>query len=361
MNKQLFQFGALVDNVMEKVYLSKPESLREQEKIFRKMTKKDRNSRIMYPFALDMSSNEVTYILDANQKKKYVCLDCKKPLIPRALVSSKRYAHFYHKNTENRICEESFEHHFVKNELSSKLKENIGNEVVLWLWYLVDDHQKQVNLMEEVVKVELEHSVRDENGVIKARADIALLDKDEVILWAVEVVDSHRVENETLEFYKSLEINCIEVYVNSINNYNVIHFVGEPVPHYDGSVSERLELYNQAHSIDYKARLVIRNKLSHPPEYEKLQTLTAVFEIKEGSYYKDSNKIRFYFTGEDLLEIFEFLRDNQELINFLIAQKRKEERGKYDNREQFKELESRWRQNQEQRRQSSLDEDFFNT
>ena len=171
--------------------------------------------------------------------------------------------------------------------------------------------------MENVTKVELEYAIKDNLGAVKARSDIALLDKENNVLWAIEVVNTHRIEKETLEFYKNSEINCIEVYVNRLTNYDIIHYVGEPVPVYDGSVFESIELKNNEQSIDYKARLVIRNSFTRPPESKRLDTLTALLEIK-GKHYKKNNKIQFYLTGEDLLNIFEFLRDNQELINFLI-------------------------------------------
>ncbi len=350
------EFHELISEIQREMNEEKPEEFHNHETAFKIMTKNKKDSAIMYPYALDVFDEEVVYIRNANPKKRYVCLDCKQVLIPRALESEKIHAHFYHKSGEERRCEESYEHYFVKNKLFNNLRNKIGDEIFLDFWYLIDENQARVNLMKDVVDIKLEHNTKDNGGNARARADIALLNENDEVLWAVEIVHSHRVEKETLEFYKNSEINCIEVYISDWKKYEILHYIQEPAPHFDGQIFESVELRNNVTYLDYKARLVIRNRYSRPPESKMLNSLTTLFEFKQSLCHEADDKYRFYLTGDDLLELFVFLRDNQELVNLLIAQRRDEERNQFYEKKQFKEIEKVWRTKHRNHNQLSLDD-----
>ncbi|MHA1223495.1 MAG: hypothetical protein ACTSP3_09665 [Candidatus Heimdallarchaeaceae archaeon] len=353
----IIDFKQLIEDIRVQMHKETSEEVFENEKNFHIRDAISKNASVQYPFAIDVDKGEVVYISEAQPRKSYMCLDCNQPMFPRALHSDKVRPHFFHKYEGIKKCEESYEHYFIKTILFTQLQVFLGSYVVLDLWYLEDEHQARVNLIDKITTVEIEYHIKDEENKIQAVADIALLDQNNKIRWALEIVHSHPVSKETLEFYKDKEINCIEIYTYGWKFYKVLYYEGEPVPCFDGKIFEELEFGDNRISFESKGRMVIRNKYTRPPESKMLYSLTSLLEIRKGCYYVKDDKIQFYLTGEDLKNLFLFLRDNQDLINILIAQNRKiqlqQQFAQYE-QEQFKELEKVWRNKIKKYKQTRL-------
>lgn len=227
MTQNIIEFDELISEALADMYTAIPKGIFEKSKIFKIKEPIKPSFPIQYPFAIEKETEKITYIMDANQDKEYLCLDCRQDMFSRALSSDKVRPHFYHKKENEKKCEESYDHYFVKNKMFSILKREIDKDIQLDLWYLKDGLQTAVNLMDSVTSVELEHIIRNNDNTVNAIADIALLNEEGNVLWAIEIVYSHRVERETLEFYKNNGINCLEVYLSGYNKggYETLHYI----------------------------------------------------------------------------------------------------------------------------------------
>ena len=150
----LIFFQLLIDQVFDFLLETTPETQDLIEHRIDCELDEEREFKIMYPFALD-KSGKVVFILNATNKEKYSCLDCKEEMRSRALTSKMRTPHFYHKNGLKN-CEESYEHLQGKKMIASMLESHLKNnsELVIVDW----SHHEYgcIRLLKGVTEVQLE-------------------------------------------------------------------------------------------------------------------------------------------------------------------------------------------------------------
>lgn len=168
---------------------------------------------ILYTVAYDKGGN----LIKATESEKgndFYCPICKGELTLRKSgktgKGSKR-PHFAHQNLTPNCNPETALHFSFKNLLYKYLEEHItGNIPLQFSWvckYCNETHTG--NLLKKIKSVRLEHDL----GICKP--DIALLDKENKVFAVVEVVVTHKPEDEVLKHYKDNDIILIQINLKS--------------------------------------------------------------------------------------------------------------------------------------------------
>ena len=256
-----------------------PKKKREYEQRFVEMRKKT-GSNVMYPFAFEKKTKKEVFIEEADSSFSFVCLDCGGDMIPKALDSEKVTPHFAHKKTST-FCEESIYHHFFKNRFA----EEIQNGTIL----VFDESENNgYYYMNNSFSVEKEHSIFDNENKLKARCDIALLSNKKLI-WAIEIVYTHHVDESTKAFYTENGIGCIEIdiikkkYQVSVEPLNPIKFIDDRI--------FQLHLENEAFQEHKSEHYQLEYK------YKKLKTEKADLESRINKYKIASSLVRDDYTS----------------------------------------------------------------
>ena len=160
-------------------------------------------SNILYSVAY---TPEGHWIKAANAQKgqSYICPNCNRYLILRR--GKIKRPHFAHKTLSVNCTPETALHYIFKILLHEKIQHYLETNLPLDIkWnceYCPNPHTG--NLLKKAVQVKLEHNL----GVCKP--DIALLDKDNKVIAAIEVVVSHSPEQSTLDYYELNKIVLIQ-------------------------------------------------------------------------------------------------------------------------------------------------------
>jgi hypothetical protein len=166
---------------------------------------------ILYIFARDQN-NQSVHIQNATKSNEYFCLYCGAPMIVRNSEKKLRRPHFAHKANVTNCSPESALHFYAKNLLYNKLKDamNESEKVFRFAWDCEHCHEEHhVNLIKRTKEVSLERKVAE------YRPDISLADIDGKTYAAIEVVVSHKPEEEAVTYYKENKIHLIQIIIKN--------------------------------------------------------------------------------------------------------------------------------------------------
>ena len=170
------------------------------------------NNKLLHTHAEDETGNLI-HINNAKKGVKYYCSDpeCKKEIIFRNSgktgKGSKR-PHFSHKKGTAPHCSpERALHEIFKKKLIDLLeKHKTENRPFIINWGCCSCcYKNSGNLLERIA------SIKEEYTLGKYRADIALLNKENRALVAIEVVVTHPPEKEVLQYYKDNRITLVQI------------------------------------------------------------------------------------------------------------------------------------------------------
>ena len=174
---------------------------------------------ILYVSAIDERGNLCfAFNEDKTQRKKYLCPNCGVPVILRKSDNVGKYAkrpHFAHKANEGvDCCPETVLHNTFKTELYKILKEHLDNNkefICEWNCNIFPDRYKG-NLLKRIGNVYMERDL----GV--CRPDILLTDNDDKPYIAIEIVVTHKPEEQTIKYYKDNNIYLYQINLESDND-----------------------------------------------------------------------------------------------------------------------------------------------
>ena len=168
---------------------------------------------ILYTIAKDTNANFVKAAL-ANKSEDYFCLVCNNQVLLRKSgktgKNSKR-PHFAHKTLTPNCTPETALHFGFKNLLAKKIQYSIENGLPLnFKWkcnYCVEIHTG--NLLKKISSVVIEHNLK------VCQPDIALFDKENKVFAVIEIVVTHRPEENVLKYYNDNNIILIQINLKS--------------------------------------------------------------------------------------------------------------------------------------------------
>jgi hypothetical protein len=168
---------------------------------------------ILYTTALDKNGNLI-HIDNAKKGISYYCPLCNNDLILRKSgktgKGSKR-PHFAHNELTTNCTPEGVLHYSFKKmliDLFEKYRSDNKTLVMNWICnYCYVKHSG--NLLENVA------SIKEEYNLKVCQPDIALLDKEENVIAVIEIVVSHKPEEQVLEFYTMNNIILIQINLSS--------------------------------------------------------------------------------------------------------------------------------------------------
>jgi hypothetical protein len=168
---------------------------------------------ILYTVATDKDGN----LVKANEAEKgndFFCPLCKTELILRKSGKTgkgTKRPHFAHRVLTPNCTPETALHFSFKNLLSDKLQKHISTQTPLQMtWsceYCYSGHTG--NLLKKIKSVKVEHNMTD------CQPDIALFDEDNKVFAVVEIVVTHKPEENVLQFYKDNNIILIQINLTS--------------------------------------------------------------------------------------------------------------------------------------------------
>lgn len=171
------------------------------------------NKEILYTTAADKNGNLI-HIDNAEKGINYYCPTCKKEFILRKSgktgKGSKR-PHFAHNELTPNCTPEGVLHYSFKKLLIDLLeKYKAENKPYILNWTCDScNHKNSGNLLEKATLIKEEHALGE------CRPDIALLDKEENVLAAIELVVTHIPEESVLQYYKEKKITLIQINLTS--------------------------------------------------------------------------------------------------------------------------------------------------
>lgn len=172
--------------------------------------------QILYVSALDEEGNLCfAFNEDKTQKKNYVCPNCGVHMTLKKSDKVGKYTkrpHFAHKSNEDHDCSpETVLHNSFKTELSKILKKHIENKKSFdFEWDCPTFSEKHSgNMLKEVCNVYVEKDL----GI--CRPDILLTDKHDKPIFAVEIVVTHKPEEQTIQYYKENRIFLYQINLES--------------------------------------------------------------------------------------------------------------------------------------------------
>lgn len=173
---------------------------------------------LLNPWALDNNGTFVS-IEHARKDQEYFCPACHQPLTYRKKGDGPRahQNHFSHKSKSN--CSgpsESDIHKFAKQGVCDILHSAIENRHDLFISWTCPKcgMDFKANLLTRAKSVVMEKNLGE------AQADVALLDENENVIFAIEIVYTHDVESKTLEFYEDNRIVLIRIVIRSAEDCN---------------------------------------------------------------------------------------------------------------------------------------------
>lgn len=168
---------------------------------------------ILYTVATDKDGNLIK-ANDADKGNDFFCPLCKTELILRKSGKTGKGAkrpHFAHRALTPNCTPETALHYSFKNLLADKLQQHIATQTPLPMtWqckYCYGGHSG--NLLKKIKTVKVEHNMT------VCQPDIALLDYDDKVFAVVEVVVTHKPEENVLKFYSDNNIILIQINLKS--------------------------------------------------------------------------------------------------------------------------------------------------
>lgn len=173
---------------------------------------------LLLPYAHDSEGN-LTHIDNAQKGQEYTCPTCKNSVllkiskIPQGQKYHKRN-HFAHKGKSENHCSETFLHKTFKNKCAELICEKLNSKEDLhFVWQCSKCHNKQsINLLNGVVAVDSEHHINNDKN--SPKPDIILLDNNGKVIMAIEIVVTHKPEQNVLQYYKENNIICLQINIS---------------------------------------------------------------------------------------------------------------------------------------------------
>lgn len=170
-------------------------------------------TKILYTVALDKTGALIKAI-DAEKGNEFFCPKCKNELILKKSGKSgkgSKRPHFAHRTLTPNCTPETALHFNFKNLLAEKIQKHIEQGIDLPIeWeceYCYETHTG--NLLKKVKSVKVEYYMKE------CQPDIALLDKSDNVYAVIEVVVTHKPEENVLEFYSDKNIILILINLTS--------------------------------------------------------------------------------------------------------------------------------------------------
>lgn len=168
---------------------------------------------ILYTVAKDKDGNLIK-ANDAEKGGEFFCPTCKTELILRKSGKTgkgTKRPHFAHRTLTPNCTPETALHYSFKNLLAEKLKQHLAEQKPLPIsWYCeycYDGHSG--NLLKKIKTVKVEHYMT------VCQPDIALLDEEDKVFAVIEVVVTHKPEENVLKFYNENNIIIIQINLKS--------------------------------------------------------------------------------------------------------------------------------------------------
>lgn len=168
-------------------------------------------NQLLLPYAYD-TNNNLVHIDNAQKGQKYFCPNCRAELVLRIskIPDGQPYHkvnHFAHKGKTDNHCSESYLHKHFKDECAKLIRTKISQEARLNFEWICQYCQKKhnYNLLSNVTEVITEYNLKE------YRPDIALVDNNNNIIFAIEVYVKHFPESKVLQYYSDNNISCIVI------------------------------------------------------------------------------------------------------------------------------------------------------
>lgn len=170
-------------------------------------------SNILYSVAYTQEGHLIK-AANAQKGQFYICPKCNKELILRK--GKIKPPHFAHKTLSVNCSPETALHYIFKTLLLDKIQQHIKEKLPLDIKWNCDycSNQHSGNLLKKAVQVKLEHNLG------ASKPDIALLDKDNKVIAAIEVVVRHSPEQSTLNYYEQNRIILIQYILKTDEDIN---------------------------------------------------------------------------------------------------------------------------------------------
>ena len=174
------------------------------------------NSRLLHTHAED-ENGDLIHVDDARKGVKYFCTDpeCTKEIIFRSSGKTgrgSRRPHFSHKKgtTPNCSPERALHEVFKKKLIDLLEKYKAENRPFMSKWVCnACSYSNSGNLLAKAT------SKKAECYLGECRPDIALLDKEDNVLAAIEIVFTHKPEQKVLQYYQDKRITLIQINLTS--------------------------------------------------------------------------------------------------------------------------------------------------
>lgn len=182
---------------------------------------------ILYTIAKDSEGNFFT-ALSASKGKIYYCVNCDNILILKKsgrVGPRTKSPHFAHKSLTRNCQPETALHYGFKTLAAEKLNQFLqaGAE---FNFYWTCEYCSEVHKGNYIKKLK---SVRIEYDLKYCRPDIALLDENDDIFAAVEIVVSHKPNDQALNYYIQNKIILIQINLTSDDDiYKIEQKLSEP-------------------------------------------------------------------------------------------------------------------------------------
>lgn len=178
--------------------------------------------KLLLPYAYDCNKTLI-HIDNAQKGQKYFCPTCGTELILKISRKTKgqkyyRRNHFAHKGNVENQCSESFLHKYIKEKCAELINSKISKQEDLFFeWDCEKCHERHKgNLLKKAKKVVIEYNL----GICKP--DIALLDEDNKVVIAIEIVVTHKPEPDILRYYNDNKIACLQVVAKDFEDCEII-------------------------------------------------------------------------------------------------------------------------------------------
>lgn len=165
--------------------------------------------KILYATAVD-EHGQMVHIDDSQKGKSYYCLGCNEKLVLRKSGKSgagSRRPHFAHNGSTHNCSPETVLHMSFKKMLVELINKNMAEQNKIPISWKCGDCGREYtgDLLEKAVVVKEEYSLGS------CRPDIVLLDKNEEVIVAIEIVVTHPPEESTLQYYRDNKIVLIQI------------------------------------------------------------------------------------------------------------------------------------------------------
>jgi hypothetical protein len=151
---------------------------------------------------------------DAEKTGKYSCPICKNELILKKSGNTKKGSkrpHFAHYSLTENCTPESVLHYSFKKMLLDKIKDYINKELpmnIVWHCNYCHSHHEG-NLLKKVCDVKNEFDMKI------CRPDIALFDEKGNVFAVIEIIVTHKPEDNVINYYKDNNIILIQIELDS--------------------------------------------------------------------------------------------------------------------------------------------------